>query len=216
MTHTDSGGYYKFRVETEGQVQVSAGLPAGYFRTTPESILIDATLEVTKTVIFGYAPLTSTFGVIYGTVFEDSNHNGTQNSGEKGIAGVTITSDEAANSPATTQAEGQYTLRYDVAGSVTLTETHLSSYYVSTTADVVHTSVVTGSSNGSPINFGDFLGIKITGMVFEDANVNGLKDTGEGGVAGATITVDGSSDTTAGDGQYTLFLKPANSNRYLW
>ena len=202
---TDGDGYYNFRVEFEGPISVTAGLPSDYFRTTPGTVYTDSHFAVTQTINFGYAPLTSTFGVVFGTVYEDANHNGVQDSGENGLSGVSISSPEAVASPATSNALGQYTLLYSVAGPASITETNPPNY-VSTTPDNINLTVAVGSSNGSPFDFGDFRGIKISGQVFEDANFNGLNDDGSG-LAGATVSAGADSHLTGASGDYTLYAE---------
>ncbi len=202
---SDAQGYYRFRVEQAGPLSVSAALPDGYFRTTAGVVYLDAVLGTTRTVNFGYAPITSTFGVIYGTVFEDGNHDGQRELGENGLVQVTVWSDEAANSPVESDEYGRYTLRYDVAGAVTVTEVN-PPLYVSTTPDEVHTYAELGSSGPSPVDFGDFLGLRIDGQVFDDLNANGQNDEGLG-LAGAVVTAGSDSWTTGDDGLFTLFCK---------
>ena len=210
VTATDGNGYYHFRVEIQKPVLVTAALPAGYFRTTPGTVFLESTLGITQTVNFGYALTDSTFGAIYGTVFEDANHDGVQSGGEYGLSGVTVTSDEAVTSPITTNQVGQYTFRYNSSGTVTIVETNPPSY-VSTTPDEVPTNAVIGSSGPSPIDFGDFRGIKVTGQVFYDANVNGLNDA-EAGVSGAIVAAGSDSFSTDSSGVYTLYVTVNDSN----
>jgi uncharacterized repeat protein (TIGR01451 family) len=76
---------------------------------------------------------------------------------------------------------------------------------------VVPTNAVLGSSGPSPIDFGDFLGIKVTGQVFNDANVNGVNDA-EAGVPGAIVTADGDSFATGSSGVYTLYVTVSDSS----
>ena len=212
ITYTNDEGYYRFRVEYEGPITISAGLPDGYFRTTPGVIVFaDAILGVTETVSFGYAPVTSTFGVVYGTVFEDKNHDGVQDLGENGLPGAVVSSTLAAVSPATTDGLGWYTFRYDSPGTATITETNPLGY-VSTTPDVVTTEVLTGTDNGSPHNFGDFAGIRIAGQVFYDEDVDGTKDPTEGGLADAVISANGASYTTTLTGLYSLYVTLSDEN----
>ncbi|NIO69795.1 MAG: DUF11 domain-containing protein [Anaerolineae bacterium] len=208
---TGEDGYYHFRVEIQKPVSVTAALPTGYFRTTPGTVFLESTLGITQTVNFGYALSDDpTCGVIYGTVFEDANHDGVQSGGEYGLSNVTVTSTEAVTSPVTTNQVGQYTFRYNASGAVTIVETNLP-FYVSTTPDVVHTSAVFGSSGPSPIDFGDFLGIKVTGQVFDDVNVNGVNNA-EAGVSGATVAAGIDSFLTDSSGVYTLYVTVNDSN----
>ncbi len=209
--YTDAQGKFGFRVETAGPVSVTAGDWPDYFHTTQAVVNLNAVLGITQTVNFGYAPTSSPFGVIFGTVFSDRNHDGVQNNGELGLAGVSVASTSAASSPVSTGDFGQYTLRFNTAGAVTLNETNLTGY-VSTTPDSIATTVSLGSSGASPLDFGDFLGIKITGQVFDDENVNGVKDIGEGGITGAVLSAAGEIFTTGVSGEYTLFVELTGSD----
>jgi len=201
---TNSNGYYSFQVNAGKPVSATASLPAGYFRTTPGLVFFRTTLGLTKNVNFGYAKDNSAFGVVYGTVFEDADQNRLQNLSEAGLSEVAVASTEATTTPMMSNNLGQYTLRFDNNGSTTISETNPPGY-VSTTPDIVAVDVITGSSNSSPVDFGDFQGIKITGMVFEDNNLNGVND-GENGVAGAIVQANGLSMTTGLSGVYTFYL----------
>ena len=215
LTKTNSVGYYRFRVETAGPISVTATPTSTYFRTTPGTVYTDSALGITQTINFGYAPVTSTFGTIYGTVFEDDSHDGIQNGGESGIPGVTVTSAGAVTPTLSTNSLGQYTFRYSISGTTTsITETN-PQFYVSTTPDVVTTGVITRSSNASPIDFGDFMCIKIAGIVFDDADIDGVRDPAETSVAGATVAVTGDSFATGGTGVYTLYATLSSSSPIL-
>jgi uncharacterized repeat protein (TIGR01451 family) len=210
VTNTINGDFF-FRVEEEVPVSITASDWLGYFHTTAGTVITNSVLGITQTVDFGYTPTDSPFGVLYGTVFEDGNHNTSHDAGELGLEGVQISSEEAENSPVTTNSYGQYTLRFTDPEAVTVTETN-PTYYLSTTPDVVETDVVLGSSNASPIDFGDFTGIKVTGQVFEDTNVNGQLDTGESGLEGVSVTADSTIVLTTLDGNYEIFVSLTNSN----
>jgi uncharacterized repeat protein (TIGR01451 family) len=218
FTATDTTGYYRFRLEDEGVISVTAAvptLPITYFRTTAAPVFTYNALGITQTIDFGYAPITSPFGVIFGTVFEDLDHDGIRDldldANETGLEGVKVTSAGAATSPLYTDPFGRYTFRYNNPATVIITETN-PIFYVSTTPDVVETDVVTGSSNASPIDFGDFLGIKITGTVFHDADVDTVKDPGEGGVLSATVRAGNDVFTTTSSGVYTLYVTVSDSH----
>ncbi|MGD0877316.1 MAG: sortase [Anaerolineales bacterium] len=104
----------------------------------------------TATVIFG----TST-NSISGTVFNDTNANGVQDTGEPGIPGVTVTLYDQNNNvvaTTTTAADGSYSFTNLQPGVYTVVETNLSGY-VSTTLD--HVSVVLSSRTNAVVNFGD-------------------------------------------------------------
>jgi uncharacterized repeat protein (TIGR01451 family) len=156
ITLTDGDGHFAFCVEITSPVSVTASLPDGYFRTTPGLVWLEPILHMTQTVDFGYAPAASLYGVIYGTVFDDVDTDGQRDSGEAGLAAVTITSSEAVTPTVTTNQWGQYTLRFSASGPVTITETN-PPLYISTTPDQISTVAVVGSSGPSPVDFGDVL-----------------------------------------------------------
>jgi uncharacterized repeat protein (TIGR01451 family) len=208
---TDGSGYYRIRVEAQEPISVTAAPYADHFRTTPGTVFTSTILGITQTVNFGYAENSAGLAVIYGTVYEDADHDGSRDLGENGIQGVTITSTEAAPQTVLTNEYGQYTLHYDSGGPVTITEEDLPSY-ISTTPDVVPTTAVVGSSGPSPVDFGEFAGIRIMGQVFADDNANGVNDDGVP-IAGAVVSAGGEEFTTtlAGNGVYTLYAAVSGS-----
>ncbi len=202
VTVTNGSGQYGFAIELAGPISISADLPATYFRTTSSPVYLDVTLETTTTLNFGYCNATCGVGVVYGTVFEDTNHDSVQGLGENGLSGVTVSSTGAESTPVTTSQFGQYTLAYTSTGGYTVTETNPANY-VSTTPDSVAQSVILNAS--TRVDFGDFLGVRIQGRVFNDQNVNGADDA-EPGLSGAFVTASGDSMTTGASGAYVLFL----------
>ncbi|MGH2593681.1 MAG: beta strand repeat-containing protein [Anaerolineae bacterium] len=202
VTATNASGQYTFTLETGGPISVSAEIPAGFFRTSPSPVFLDAALETTETVDFGYAPVTSTFGVVFGAVFDDADASGAQELGENGLSGVSVASTGAVTTPVTTNAFGQYALTFSSPGTYTVTETNPPNY-VSTTPDSVAQTVVTGTS--SRVDFGDFLGVRIQGQVFDDVNVNAANDS-EPGVSGALVAAGADAMITGASGVYTLFV----------
>jgi uncharacterized repeat protein (TIGR01451 family) len=216
---TSITGFHQFRIERQTAISVSAALTSTpsttYFRTTPGTVFTDAVLGKTTTIYFGYAPDTSTFGVLFGTAFEDRNHDGNQDVGENGLAGVTITSTLPLASPVarTTNGFGQYTFSYTVDSQpLTITAERLD-FYVHTTPDEVYTSTVVPGFRGS-IDFGYFRGIKITGRVFDDVNVNGVDDS-EPGLQDAGVDADSAAFQTEMDGAYVLYVAVQDSNPIL-
>ncbi len=99
---------------------------------------------------------------IYGTVFNDANKNGVQDASEIGIAGVTVTLDNA--SMYTTNTFGQYTFQISEAGMRTVVETDPIGF-ISTTPNDVSTDVVLG--NSYVVNFGDAIEIITTTTTVE-------------------------------------------------
>jgi len=202
---TDEGGYYLFgELNYTGPFNITADLPVGHFRTSPGVVFWDLDEGDDKNVTFGYASDNSSFGVVYGTVFEDLDHNGTRELGEPGIPEVTVRLYNEGYIETTTDRLGSYTIKVNYDGEFDLAEFDRSGY-VSTTPNNLTLNLYVGSSGPSPVDFGDFYGTKITGMVFNDINVNGVWD-GEPGIDGANVSCSGEKYTTNSSGIFTLYV----------
>jgi hypothetical protein len=223
-TDTSTNGKYYFAINQQGKYNVTADLVDGFFRTTPKTVFLEVVFGNDYFVDFGYAPSDDPFGVAYGTVFNDTNHDGSQDIGEYGIPGVTVSlynsTDMTYVNDTTTNANGMYTLRVDLEGNYTIIETDPAEY-VSTTPNEVNTTLVTGSSNDSPYDFGDFKGAAIYGVIFNDTNVNGLYDKpDESPVPDAIVSSDSVNFTSIGSfdflgGNYRLYLVPGEEFYYV-
>lgn len=143
---------------------------------------------------------------LVGTVFEDGNANGTLEAGEKGISGVTVVLDGTHTT--TTDAEGKYSFAVATAGTHEVVEFDPSGY-LSSTENTVTAEVALDAP--TTVNFGDvpLPTDNVRGTVFEDQNMNGIMNTGEIGIPGVTITLDGSGTAlTDADGRYAFSVSP--------
>jgi len=203
---TNIFGYYAFAVNTTGVHFVNETDLAGYFSTTPNEVHVDIELLGTMYQIdFGDAPIPIVeFASIYGTVFEDLNGNGTQDSSELGIPNVTITLDSTSSN--TTDGYGRYTCKVLTTDNYTLEETDPAGYF-STTANEVHVNVNTLDEDYE-VNFGDAPEnsnfASFFGTVFEDNNVNGMWDDDEPGIPDVTVSMNGTDNMTDAYGRYTF------------
>lgn len=159
---------------------------------------------------------------IDGTVFNDANSNGQQDSGEAGIAGRTVFLDkdgsgqpDSNNPSTTTDANGNFTFSGIAAGSYTVKEMLPSGGVLTTPAQTV---TVAANQTASGVIFGEGPP-SITGTVFIDTNDNGKLDAGETGISGRTVFLDkdgsgqpdqtNTSVTTGADGTYVFAGLPA-------
>lgn len=144
-----------------------------------------------------------------GYVYADANNNGVKDPGETGISGVTIAlsgSDDlgAVSKTATTDANGFYQFQNLRPGVYGLAETQPSGYLDGKdavgsqggfTANDSLTNIALGQAvNGQNNNFGELSPAGLSGFVYVDANKNGVKDAGETGISGVTITLTGADD----------------------
>jgi protocatechuate 3,4-dioxygenase beta subunit len=227
-TLTDANGNYSFANLPGGTYRVHEVISPSFVQTTvnPADLVVSngSTLDGVNFGNFSIAPTNP----ISGRAFNDLNNNGTLDSGEPGLPGVTIFLDANNNGmldngePSTlTDANGNYSFAnlpvgtYGVRELVPLT-------YVTTTANF---SVITLSSGSSypAVNFGNFGGNRISGRAFTDLNYNGVLDAEEPGLPGVTIFLDANgnfqldagevSSTTDSNGNYSFTNLPAGTYR---
>lgn len=193
----------------ETQYTVTETVPAGYQQTAPfATVQISRYLasvasaagggftvtfcnESFANLTFGNFPLP---GSISGTKFNDANGNGLLDSGEAGVAGVTIhlsSGSGTALASTVTDASGAFSFSNLAAGSYALAE-DLPPGYLQTRPGgngTIDVSLAPGQAVTDAL-FGNQLATgTITGTKFEDANGNGVRDPGENGMAGVTIVM---------------------------
>ncbi|MGT2687432.1 accessory Sec-dependent serine-rich glycoprotein adhesin [Streptococcus porcinus] len=147
------------------------------------------------------------------TVWEDTNHNGTQDPGEPGISGVTVTLTNPNGSTQTTTTDsnghyefteltdGDYTVTFETPKGYTPTTANTGDDTKDSDGQVVQ---VTVAGNDNPTIDSGFVKETHTigDTVWEDTNHNGTQDPGEPGISGVTVTLtnpNGSTQTTTTD-----------------
>ena len=170
---------------------------------TPANVTLEA-------ISFNCTPVTYTIG---DTVWNDLNGNGIQDTGEAGIAGVTVkllgSNGTTVVSSTTTDTNGKYSFTVsagnyyvqfaaptgfsfttkNAAGSTTANDSNANTATGTTDA-------ITVSGNDNTIDAGLYQPATIGDKVWNDVNGNGVQDTGEAGVAGVTVKLLGSDGTT--------------------
>ena len=153
---------------------------------------------------YGILPM----GTIRGIVFDDYNANGVRDPGEPGIAGVRIRCTGAAAESTLTDANGSFVLDSLPTGSVTVSEVVPGGYNQSAPGTGSYTTQLAFRQDTSGFVFGNYVfNAEIHGMVFNDQNTNGIPDSGETGISGRTITLQGPmsrSVTTDSAGNYAF------------
>jgi protocatechuate 3,4-dioxygenase beta subunit len=156
-------------------------------------------------------------GSIAGTVWEDKDVDGSMEPSEPGLPGWMVTlNDGAPGEYALTDASGAYAFGNLAPGTYTLTETVEDEWGQASPTGGVHTVTVGSGQAVEDTNFGNYQLGKVSGVVWNDLDANGVwdytdmdvsggwseGDVGEPGVPGAAITLKGSTfdDTIYGGG----------------
>ncbi|MGB3916959.1 MAG: SdrD B-like domain-containing protein, partial [Thiothrix litoralis] len=243
---TDKAGKYEFIV-LPGEYRVGFVLPAGAAFTKLDQGSNDAAdsdadlatgLTPALTLVSGDVNLTQDAGLalstVSGYVLEDRNANGVQDSGEPGIAGVSITlvGNDVFGNPVTattsTNADGLYSFSVPP-GTYTLTETNPADYLSSASkagsasgaAIVDEDEVTTPAPGGAASEHNDFLDYRlgsIAGQVRDDVNYNGVLTDADKGIAGITVTLftDPNGDGDPADGVSVTTATTDSAGNYLF
>lgn len=190
---------------------------------------------------------------ISGYVYADTNKNGVKDAGESGIAAVTVTltgvdvNGATVNLSTTTAADGSYSFSKLAASGpagYTITETQPGAYADGKTtvasgnpgtptatkpvaaggADAISNVVLGIGVTLADYDFGEQFGSSLSGFVYVDTNNNGVKDAGEAGIAGVTLSLTGNTASgtpvslttvSAADGSFTFAnLAASDSSGY--
>jgi hypothetical protein len=176
-------------------------------------------------------------GSLSGYVYVDANKNGSKDSAEQGIGGVTLQLYQLVNGSyvntgktATTDSNGYYIFQnLDPNQTYQITETQPTSYAdgdetvgslggILSANDVISDIMLPADGVGIGYNFGELEKTppepdkgSLSGYVYIDANKNGVKDSGENGISNVTLSLWKLNGTTyAETGQVTT----TDSNGY--
>ena len=170
-------------------------------------------------------------GDLAGQVFNDLNSNGVNDPGEPGLAGWTVFVDSngdgalTAGEPLTvTDVKGKFAIAGVTAGTVNVYDIPQAGFK-STPGFTDHQSVTVRDGRTTKFDFANVTAPvttgQVTGTVFDDTNLDGIKETGEKSLQGWTVFVDANGDgnLTAGetatatdsDGNYVLSNIPQGS-----
>ena len=192
--------------------------------TAQNGSAVTTTVKVTRA-----APATASLA---GLVYTDNNHDGVRDSGETGLAGVTVKLDGTDLDGATvalstvTGADGGFAFNTIKGGTYTLTELQPaakrdgketagnlggtvdnSGFGDSAAHNQISNIVIAPGQAGSGYLFGEQASGTLQGFVYVDTNDNGIKDAGETPLSGVRINLSGSATavaTTGADGSFSF------------
>src|SRR5205807_1185096 len=128
----------------------------------------------------------TTGGTVSGVAFNDANINGIMDAGESIVSGATVFLDANSNGTldsgevsTTTDASGAFTLTSSTTGMFTLRAVPAGSFTASTSTAVNLSGGATITANVGLQTVAANTGGTVSGFVFNDANGNGIKDSGE-------------------------------------
>jgi uncharacterized repeat protein (TIGR02059 family)/LPXTG-motif cell wall-anchored protein len=246
-TTTDANGAYVFANLPVGSYKVSAVDPVGYLPTQDgqgTSATDSSTGSATSTNLTtdGASDVTLDFGFVTpkvsvgNFVWADTNRDGTQDAGEPGIAGVTLTITKADGSAVTnvfgasvtttiTDANGAYVFENLPVGSYKVTVTNPTGYLPteagagdnasdSSTTSATSVALVNNGDSDQTLDFGFVVPkVSVGNFVWFDTDNDGLQDAGEPGISGVTLTItkaDGSAVTDVLGSPVTTTTTDAN------
>ncbi|MHA4871270.1 SdrD B-like domain-containing protein [Duganella sp. PWIR1] len=250
---TDANGEYSFANVAPGKYSVKFSAVDGYQFTKQDVGSDDAKdsdadatgLTAQFTVTSGQVDKTHDAGIVKlgsigDKVWEDSNYNGIQDSGEKGVDGVTVklydATTGALKETTVTKDGGKYLFDDLAAGNYKVEVVNSSGWFFTKSgqgndtndSDITTVSGSSGKTGSISLGLGQNITTEDAGIyrkaslgdkVWRDANHNGVQDTGEEGIAGISVSLFdavtgkqlGSTVKTDSNGNYKFVdLTPGN------
>ncbi|TAK60523.1 MAG: hypothetical protein EPO24_06620 [Bacteroidetes bacterium] len=204
-TYTDANGKYLFDSLSVGNFTLSTDSPPpGKKLLFPSNGFYGITIDSGKLVQTGKDFSIVDYASLTGSVFEDVNGDGTKQPEEPPVSGWTV---KLGGSLSTlTDSSGTFTFNEVEGGMYTLSES-LQVGWIQTTSPVNHTVDINYGQEATGYSFGVFKTGSIQGIVFEDVNSNTVQDSGDAGISGWAMKLNGTVEATAitdSNGFYTF------------
>ena len=196
-TTTNENGNYSFPNLPAGNYRVTIDNPDGFTptQTPPDTITLTEENPTNNDVDFGLTQQ----GGIGDTVYNDTNRNSQQDDGETGVPNVTVTltqpgadgqlgTEDDTTQTTTTDDNGNYSFPNLPTGNYRVTIDNPDGFSPTQTPPDTITLTEENPINND-VDFGLIQGGSIGDEVFNDTNGNGVRDEGEPGIEGVTVTL---------------------------
>ncbi|MFK7957536.1 MAG: beta strand repeat-containing protein [Lysobacterales bacterium] len=196
---TDGTGAYSTSVPAgDTLIDIDDGtLPPNLTRTEgTDPTTVAVPLGGSASDVDGFQPPASS---VNGVIYEDTNGNGTQDPGEPGIAGVSVQVTDSVGNVQTliTDASGSYSSPVPAGDTVIdIIDSTLPANFTRTEGTDPTTVTVPVGGSASDVDGFQPPDSSVSGVVYEDTNLNGTQDPGEPGIADVTITIRDSGGST--------------------
>jgi len=199
--------------QTTAELSVSSALPGGARLSVGPRIQFDSTGSTTTSLSVQYGYPITTYGIVpngrlEGVVFQDRNENGRQDPDEAGVPGVVV------------RIEGRRAAISDRDGRLAIDAVKEGEYRVSLDDETIpvgmvatqsrHTVQVTDGARTS-VEFALVADATLSGIVYLDADRDGVRDPDEEGIGGVVFELQGPRQqfaTSADDGTFTFSHLP--------
>ena len=193
---------------TSGGTVNNGAFDATAAHNTIASIGLAATTAATG-YLFQELSGSGTTGGLSGRVFKDPQRDGVDGGGEPGIGGVTVTLKQGATvvGTTTTAADGSYSFTNLTPGAYDVAESQPAGYG-SSSPNTMPATVIAGGI--AVVNFADTVS-SIAGSVYIDGSGDGLRQSGENGIANVAVKLTG---TDAAGGAVSLTTTTDSGGNY--
>lgn len=215
---TDSAGTYTIDYDTAatpaGTYSLKQALPANWEQTTPAR---SATLapDSSVTIVFGSRPVVVTppvaTGSIAGYLWGDINGDGLRDASESPVgsrvAFLDADSDgvfDTGEKSVTTDSAGAFKFDNLPAGTYRVRRVLPNGYRITAPAGGFATVTLAAGQNVTGVGIGSTDRALVSGIVFDDADKNGVKAASEAGLAGAVVFVDANKNNAFDAGEKSV------------
>ncbi|MEO6437255.1 MAG: SdrD B-like domain-containing protein [Tepidisphaeraceae bacterium] len=218
FSKTNSQGNYQIPYRPGGVHRVRQVVPSGWRQTSPSN-----SLSNTVTLSTGQAATGKNFGAtqlgeVVGQIYNDADADGIKDSSELPLGGWRVFADadndgvlDAGEISAVTNSNGSYVLTLPI-GTYQIRQMSGSGFRCTTPKLGFYDAVAVTGGSSTIRFFGNTTLTLISGFVFNDKNVNGLKESGESGLSGWRVFADANGDGNFDSGE--VFALTDSTGKY--